>query len=161
MLCGGAGGQAERCAGQDDSALHGRHLPPSPRKRVSTGGLADALFILPEEGGGKAPRADGPSGRPASPPGLRALLGSPEIPPTRSGATDAHETLSPVSEDPPSPGLGRPPSTSVPWEREGGGAQGAPEGAAPLQAVGALRHVTSALEQDLRISEENTGGDQA
>uniref|UniRef100_A0A2K5F052 DENN domain containing 1B n=1 Tax=Aotus nancymaae TaxID=37293 RepID=A0A2K5F052_AOTNA len=58
LLCGGSGDQAEWNLGQDDSALHGKHLPPSPRKRVSSSGLTDSLFILQEENSDKHLSAD-------------------------------------------------------------------------------------------------------
>lgn len=165
-LCGGSGDQAEWHAGQDDSALHGRHLPPSPRKRVSAGGLTDALFILREESGGKALGADDLSGppavrQPASPSASRVQLGSPEVSQTQRGKTETNETLSQVSEDLLTPGLGRHPSTSVPWEKEGKEAEDAPKGVTLPHEVVSLCHVTSALEQDLNISEENTSGNQA
>lgn len=166
MLCGGSGDQGEWHAGQDDSALHGRHLPPSPRKRVSASGLTDSLFILKEEGGGKALSVDDLSGppavrQPASPSGSSVQLASAEMSQSRRGNTEANETLSQVSEDPLTPGLGRHPSTSVPWEKEGKEAEDTPRGVALLPEVGSFCHVTSALEQDLNISEENTSGDQA
>ncbi|XP_015442994.1 DENN domain-containing protein 1B isoform X1 [Pteropus alecto] len=166
VLCGGSGDQGEWHAGQDDSALHGRHLPPSPRKRVSAGGLTDSLFILKEEGGGKALGVDDPSGapavrQPASPSGSSVQLASAEMSQSRRGNTEANETLSQVSEDPPTPGLGRHPSTSVPWEKDGKEAEDTPRGVALLPEVGSFCHVTSALEQDLNISEENPSGNQA
>ncbi|XP_039739412.1 DENN domain-containing protein 1B isoform X4 [Pteropus medius] len=166
VLCGGSGDQGEWHAGQDDSALHGRHLPPSPRKRVSASGLTDSLFILKEEGGGKALSVDDLSGppavrQPASPSGSSVQLASAEMSQSRRGNTEANETLSQVSEDPLTPGLGRHPSTSVPWEKEGKEAEDTPRGVALLPEVGSFCHVTSALEQDLNISEENTSGDQA
>ncbi|KAM9620872.1 DENN domain-containing protein 1B isoform 7-T7 [Morphnus guianensis] len=49
LLCSSANDQAEWNLGQDDSVLHGKQLPPSPRKHVSSGGHRESLSRLDEE----------------------------------------------------------------------------------------------------------------
>ncbi|XP_072804878.1 DENN domain-containing protein 1B isoform X5 [Vicugna pacos] len=148
-LCSGSGDQAEWHLGQDDSALHGRHLPPSPRKRLSSGAATESLFILKEESR-EAPE------KPALPSGPAVQLASPE-----TATAESRDTLSQPPDDLLEPSLGRRSSTFVPWEKEGRGAEDAAEGAGLLQEVVSLCHITSAFQQDLNISEGKTGGNQA
>ncbi|KAM5205894.1 DENN domain-containing protein 1B isoform 6-T12 [Hipposideros larvatus] len=166
LLGSGSGDRAEWHLGQDDSALHGRHLPPSPRKRVSCSGLTEPLCILREENSDKALSADhvsGPSGveEPAPASGLDFQPASTEAAHTETGTAERKETLSQVSDDLLAPSLGRRPSSSVPWEKEGKGAMGTWEGVGLLHEVASLCHMTSAFQQDLNISEETTSGNQA
>ncbi|KAM4659192.1 DENN domain-containing protein 1B isoform 3-T5 [Amazona ochrocephala] len=49
LLCSSANDQAEWNLGQDDSVLHGKQLPPSPRKQVFSGGHRESLTRLEEE----------------------------------------------------------------------------------------------------------------
>ncbi|XP_074173178.1 DENN domain-containing protein 1B isoform X5 [Rhinolophus sinicus] len=166
LLGSGSGDQAEWHLGQDDSALHGRHLPPSPRKRVSSSGLADSLFILKEENSDRPLSATNLSGptvaeKPAPTSGLDFQPALTEVSQTEKGTTEKKETLSQVSDDLLISGLGRCPSTSVPWEKEGKEAKGPAEGVGLLSEVVSLCHITSAFQQDLNISEENTSGNQA
>lgn len=166
LLGSGSGDQAEWHLGQDDSALHGRHLPPSPRKRVSSSGLADSLFILKEENSDRPLSATNLSGptvaeKPAPTSGLDFQPALTEVSQTEKGITEKKETLSQVSDDLLISGLGRCPSTSVPWEKEGKEAKGPAEGVGLLSEVVSLCHMTSAFQQDLNISEENTSGNQA
>ncbi|XP_070329941.1 DENN domain-containing protein 1B isoform X1 [Odocoileus virginianus] len=154
LLCSGSGDQAGWHRGQDDSALLGRQLPPSPRKRLSSGAGTDPLFILEEEaaeqplgvGAGSRPQAQG---QPGPPPGA-------EAPPT-----DRKETLSPTAGDVAEPGLGRRLSTCVPWEKEGQEAPETAAGSGLLQEVVSLCHITSAFQQDLHISGGRASGNQA
>uniref|UniRef100_A0AC11DCB0 DENN domain containing 1B n=1 Tax=Ovis aries TaxID=9940 RepID=A0AC11DCB0_SHEEP len=152
LLCSGSGDQAGWHRGQDDSALLGRQLPPSPRKRLSSGAGTDPLFILEEEAGerplGAGSRPPAP-GQPGPPPGAGA-------PPT-----ERKETLSPTVDEPPEPGLGRRLSTCVPWEKEGEEAPEAAAGSGLLQEVVSLCHITSAFQQDLHISGGRASGNQA
>ncbi|ELW57881.1 DENN domain-containing protein 1B [Tupaia chinensis] len=165
LLCSGSGDQAEWPLGQDDSAPSG-HLPPAPRKRVSSGGLAESLFILREECAGKqlgARDPGGPSGAegPAES-GSESLL-APGVAQRDGAEADAEprETLSRSCDAPLPPGLGRRPSTSVPWEREGKEAKETPEGPGLLQEVVSLCHMASDCAPGPRVSEENTGGNRA
>nr|XP_054308030.1 DENN domain-containing protein 1B isoform X5 [Pongo pygmaeus] len=158
FLCGGSGDQAEWNLGQDDSALHGKHLPPSPRKRVSSSGLTDSLFILKEENSDKHLSADNVSD-PTS--GLDFQLTSPEVSQTDKGKTGKRETLSQISDDLLIPGLGRHSSTFVPWEKEGKEAKETSEDIGLLHEVVSLCHMTSDFQQSLNISDKNTNGNQA
>ncbi|XP_057405256.1 DENN domain-containing protein 1B isoform X3 [Balaenoptera acutorostrata] len=160
LLCSGSSEQAEWHLGQDDSALHGRELPPSPRKRVSSSAGMDSLSILKEENGERhrgigAVSQPAELGAPAPPPGLGLQLASP-----RASQTEKKETLSQTPDDPPVPSLGRRPSF-VPWEKEGKGAKETSEGSGLLQEVVSLCHITSAFQQDLNISEGKASGNQA
>ncbi|KAM9107462.1 DENN domain-containing protein 1B isoform 4-T4 [Megaptera novaeangliae] len=160
LLCSGSSEQAEWHLGQDDSALHGRELPPSPRKRVSSSAGTDSLSILKEENGERhlgvgAVSRPAELGAPAPPPGLGLQLASPG-----ASQTEKKETLSQAPDDPPVPSLGRRPSF-VPWEKEGKGAKETSEGSGLLQEVVSLCHMTSAFQQDLKISEGKASGNQA
>ncbi|XP_029791265.1 DENN domain-containing protein 1B isoform X4 [Suricata suricatta] len=166
LLCSGSGDQAEWHLGQDDSALHGKHLPPSPRKRVSSSGLTDSLFILKEENNEKYLSVDNAAGpavmeKPASASGVDFQLASPEVSENEKCKTEKKETLSQISDDLLVPGLGRHSSTFVPWEKEGKEAKETSEESGLLHEVVSLCHITSAFQQDLNISEENTSGNQA
>lgn len=166
LLCSGSGDQTEWHLGQDDSALHGKHLPPSPRKRVSSSGLTDSLFILKEENNEKYLSVDNVRGpavteKPASTSGLDFQLAPPEVSENEKGKTEKKETLSQVSDDLLTPSLGRHSSTFVPWEKEGKEAKETSEDTGLLHEVVSLCHITSAFQQDLTISEENTSGNQA
>ncbi|XP_012582190.1 PREDICTED: DENN domain-containing protein 1B isoform X2 [Condylura cristata] len=167
LLCTGSGDQTEWHLGQDDSALHGRHLPPSPRKRVSSGGLADSLFMLKEETSEKCLSAHNVSsptmvGQPASTSGVDFLeLALPEVSQVDKGKTEQKETLSQISDDLRTPSLGQRSSTFVPWEKEGQGATETSEDVGLLHEVVSLCHFTPSFQQDLNVSEENSGGKQA
>ncbi|XP_041614298.1 DENN domain-containing protein 1B isoform X4 [Vulpes lagopus] len=166
LLCSGSGDQTEWHLGQDDSALHGKHLPPSPRKRVSSSGLTDSLFILKEENNEKYLSVDNVrrpavTEKPASTSGLDFQLAPPEVSENEKGKTEKKETLSQVSDDLLTPSLGRHSSTFVPWEKEGKEAKETSEDTGLLHEVVSLCHITSAFQQDLTISEENTSGNQA
>lgn len=124
------------------------------------------------EGGRDRPR---PVARPAAPQGCGAAAG-PAVPaagpdsrqsppaatPTREGKPEDTETLRQTSEDllVPGLGLGRRPSTSVPWEKEGRGAEEPAEGAGLLREVVSLCRMSSPFRQDSPFSEENTSGNQ-
>ncbi|XP_007939275.1 DENN domain-containing protein 1B [Orycteropus afer afer] len=166
LFCDGSGDQAEWNLGQDDSALHGKHLPPSPRKRVPSSGFTDSLFILKEENSEKPLRADIVNGpevveKPISASGLDFQPPPPEVSQTDEGKTEKEETLSQVSDDLVIPSLGRSPSTFVPWEKEGKEAKETSEDVGLIHEVVSLCHVTSAFQQGLNISEESRSGDQA
>uniref|UniRef100_A0A8C8YL81 DENN domain containing 1B n=1 Tax=Prolemur simus TaxID=1328070 RepID=A0A8C8YL81_PROSS len=167
LLGSGSGDQTEWNLGQDDSALHGKHLPPSPRKRVSSSGLTDSLFILREENSEKQLGADSRGGpavtaEPAAAAGLDLQLTAPEVSQTDGGKTEKHETLRPIPEDLLSPSPGRHPSTFVPWEKEGKGAPERSGAGGLLHEVVSLCRMTSDFQQGLSITEDdNAGGHQA
>ncbi|XP_060034472.1 DENN domain-containing protein 1B isoform X1 [Erinaceus europaeus] len=166
LLCGGSGDQTEWHLGQDDSALRGKHLPPSPRKRVSSSGLAESLFMLKEENNEKHLNADHASSpivqeKAASASGVNFKLLSSEVSQTEKGKTEQKETLSEVSDDLPLPNLGRRASTFVPWEKEGKEAQETSEDVGLLHEVVSLCPITPAFQKDFTVSKENTRGNQA
>ncbi|VFV27060.1 isoform cra_a [Lynx pardinus] len=165
LLCSGSGDQVEWHLGQDDSALHGKHLPPSPRKRVPSSGWTDSLFILKEENNEKHLSVDNVRGpavteKAASASELDFQLASPEVSEDEKCKTERKETLSQISDDLLIPSLGRHSSTFVPWEKEGKEAKETSEDSGLLHEVVSLCHITSAFQQDLNISEENTSGNQ-
>ncbi|XP_036926357.1 DENN domain-containing protein 1B isoform X2 [Sturnira hondurensis] len=154
LLDGGCGDQTQWHLGQDDSALHGRHLPPSPRKRVSSGLVTDSLFILTEKSRDK-PLPAAPTAEPDS---QRA---PPAASPTGEGEAEGTEAPHQTSEDLLVPGLGRRLSNSVPWEKEGREAKDPAEGGGLLHEVVSLCHVSAPSPRDSAISEGNTRGHQA
>nr|XP_012599796.1 DENN domain-containing protein 1B isoform X2 [Microcebus murinus] len=158
LLGGGSGDQAEWHLGQDDCALHGRHLPPSPRKRVSSSGPAESLFILQEESSEKPPSADAGSGPAGAASGVDFHLEAPGGSSTDEGKIEEEETLSQTSDDPLLPCPGRHPSTFVPWEKEAQEPLAAP---GLLHEVVSLCHMASDFQQSLNVSEESTSGNQA
>ncbi|XP_058442044.1 DENN domain-containing protein 1B isoform X3 [Marmota monax] len=165
LLCGGSGDQTEWNLGQDDSALHGKHLPPSPRKRVSSSGLTDSLFILKEENSEKHLSADNLSNptvvkKPDLTAGLSFPIAVTEVSQTDKGRREKKETLSQISDDLLAPSLGQRPSTFVPWEKEGK-VKTTSEDIGLLHEVVSLCHMSSDFQQGLTISEENTRGNQA
>ncbi|KFO28608.1 DENN domain-containing protein 1B, partial [Fukomys damarensis] len=164
-LCGGCGDQAECNLGQDDSALHGKHLPPSPEKQVSASGLTESLFILKEENNEKhlsAGNECGPPvvGKPASPSGLGSQLAPPEVSQTNKGETEKEETLSQVSDDLFVPSLGRCSSTFVPWEKEGKEVKENSEDLGLLCEMVSLHHLLSDSGQGSHISKGSARGNQ-
>ncbi|XP_026930407.2 DENN domain-containing protein 1B isoform X2 [Acinonyx jubatus] len=165
LLCSGSGDQVEWHLGQDDSALHGKHLPPSPRKRVPSSGWTDSLFILKEENNEKHLSVDNVRGpavteKAASASELDFQLALPEVSEDEKCKTERKETLSQISDDLLIPSLGRHSSTFVPWEKEGKEAKETSDDSGLLHEVVSLCHITSAFQQDLNISEENTSGNQ-
>ncbi|KAM6166225.1 DENN domain-containing protein 1B [Erethizon dorsatum] len=163
LFCGGAGDEAEWNLGQDDSALRGKHLPPSPRKQLSSSGLTESLFILKEENSDKHLGADSVCGpnvveNPASTSGLDFQLAPPKVSQTDKGETGKKETLSQISDDLFMPNLGRCPSTFVPWEKEGKEVSENSEDLGLLHEVVSLYHMSSDPRQGSGISKGSAGG---
>ncbi|XP_059533542.1 DENN domain-containing protein 1B isoform X5 [Myotis daubentonii] len=165
-LCGGSGDQGDWNRGQDDSALHGRHLPPSPRKRASSSCATGSLFSLKEENSARpldgAP-GSGPHGadQPASPSELGAPRAPPDAARTEEGKAEKEETLSQAPDDLLIPSLGRRPSSSVPWEKEGNGVQGAPGDPGPLHEAASLCPAAPAFQPDGNVPGGSMSGNQA
>nr|XP_044997065.1 DENN domain-containing protein 1B isoform X1 [Jaculus jaculus] len=164
LLCG-SGDQAEWNLGQDDSALHGKHLPPSPRKQVSGSGLTESLFILKEKNSEKPLHAD--SGhdptvveKPSSVLVLAFQPAPPEVSQMHEGKIEEKETLNQASEDLLLPSLGRRQSTFVPWEKEGKEVKEPSEDVGLLHEVVSLCHMSCDFQQSSNISEENTSRNQ-
>lgn len=165
LLCA-SGDQGEWNLGQDDSALHGKHLPPSPRKRVSSGGLTDCLFILKEENSEKPLCTDSVSGpavaeEPASASRLSLQPASTEASQGDQGKQEGKETLSQASEDLRVPGPGSRQSTFVPWERAGKEDKEPSEDDGLLQEVVSLCHTSSDFQQGLNTSEKSRSESQS
>lgn len=165
LFGGGSGDQAEWNLGQDDSALHGRHLPPSPKKQVSSRALTDALFILKEEHNEKPLSADSVCApdveNPPSASGLDFQVAPPKVPQTDEGETEKKETLSQIPDDLFLPSLGRCPSTFVPWEKEGKEVREKSEDLGLLREVVALYHRSADSRQSPSISKGSGSGNQA
>ncbi|XP_005348505.1 DENN domain-containing protein 1B isoform X1 [Microtus ochrogaster] len=164
LLCA-SGDQGEWNLGQDDSALHGKHLPPSPRKRVSSSGFTESLFILKEENNEKPCCVDSPCDpavveKPASTPGLGVQPASPEACQMGEGEAELRETLSQASESLLLPSIGSRQSTFVPWEKGGKEPEEPSEGGGLLQEVVSLCHMSCDFQQGLNISEGNRSEDQ-
>ncbi|XP_036058575.1 DENN domain-containing protein 1B isoform X1 [Onychomys torridus] len=165
LLCA-SGDQGEWNLGQDDSALHGKHLPPSPRKRVSSSGLTDSLFILKEENNEKPPCADRMSGptvgeKAVSTSGLGFRPASPEAAPQiGEGEAEVEETRSQASEHLLVPSLGSRQSTFVPWEKAGKEHKEPSEDGGLLQEVVSLCHMSCDFQQGSNISEEKRSENQ-
>ncbi|KAL1775538.1 DENN domain-containing protein 1B isoform X1 [Sigmodon hispidus] len=158
-LLGASGDQGEWNLGQDDSALHGKHLPPSPRKRVSSSGLTDSLFILTEENSEKLLCADSLSGptvveKLASTSGLGFQPAPPEASQMGQGKAEVKETLSQAAENLLVPSLGSRQSTFVPWEKAGKGQKEPSEDVGLLQEVVSLCPMSCDFQHGLTISEE-------
>ncbi|XP_052055785.1 DENN domain-containing protein 1B isoform X2 [Apodemus sylvaticus] len=159
LLCA-SGDQGEWHLGQDDSALHGKHLPPSPRKRVSSSGLTDSLFILKEENSERPLCADSVSGPTVvATPGLGFQPATPEAFQTHKGTAEVKQTLSQASEDLLVPGPGSRQSTFVPWEKAGKEEKPSKD-VGLLQEVVSLCHMSCDFQQGLNISEESRNENQ-
>ncbi|XP_021505131.1 DENN domain-containing protein 1B isoform X1 [Meriones unguiculatus] len=160
------GDQGEWNLGQDDSALHGKHLPPSPRKRGSSSGLTDSLFILREENSDKPFCADsmsGPTvvGKPASTSRLSFQPASPEASQGDPGKHEGKATLNQASsEDLRVPDPGSRQSTFVPWEKAQKEEKEPSEDVGLLQEVVSLCHMSCDFQQGLTISEESRSENQ-
>ncbi|XP_027699261.1 DENN domain-containing protein 1B isoform X2 [Vombatus ursinus] len=166
ILCGSSNDQAEWNLGQDDSALHGKHLPPSPRKHASSAGLTESLFILKEENSEKHLSANNVNCptmmvNSTSPVESVLQLDSSEDSQTHSpfqGKTENNETLSHTSDDQLNLSLRRHLSTLVPWEKDGSEAKETSGEVGLLHEVVTLCHMTSAFHHGLNISEDNSSG---
>lgn len=164
LLCA-SGDQGEWNLGQDDSALHGKHLPPSPRKRVSSSGLTDSLFILKEENTEKPVSADSASvptvvEKSASTSDSGFQPATPEASQTHKGKPEVKQTLSQASDDLLVPSPGNRQSTFVPWEKAGKEETKPSKDVGLLQEVVSLCHMSCDFQQGLNISEESKSENQ-
>ncbi|XP_009953131.1 PREDICTED: DENN domain-containing protein 1B [Leptosomus discolor] len=161
LLCSSANDQAEWNLGQDDSVLHGKQLPPSPRKQVSSAGHRESLSRLEEESSDKTFITDDMD---------TASIASPS--PVRSSAWFAsqegfkagyssykyakqNETLSNTSQDQLPASLAQHPSILVPWEKDGKEGNETPEEGGLLQEVVSLCKLSSAFHYGLNISKDS------
>ncbi|XP_054021435.1 DENN domain-containing protein 1B isoform X1 [Dryobates pubescens] len=161
LLCSSASDQAEWNLGQDDSVLHGKQLPPSPRKQLSSGGHRESLSRLEEERSDKTfindkedtrcmtlPSAVRPSAQFASLESFTAGYSS-------SKYAKQNETLSSTSEDQLPASLTQHPSILVPWEKDGKEGSETLEEGGLLQEVVSLCKLSSAFHYGLNISKDS------
>ncbi|XP_009696467.1 PREDICTED: uncharacterized protein LOC104160107 [Cariama cristata] len=161
LLCSSANDQAEWNLGQDDSVLHGKQLPPSPRKQVSSGGHRESLSRLEEEGSDKTfitDKMDTTSMTSPSPVRSHARFASLES--FNAGYSSCkyakqNETLSNTSEDQLQASLAQHPSILVPWEKDGKEGNETPEEGGLLQEVVSLCKLSSAFHYGLNISKDS------
>ncbi|NXN91297.1 DEN1B protein, partial [Rhinopomastus cyanomelas] len=156
LLCSGASDQAEWNLGQDDSVVHGKQLPPSPRKQISSGGHRESLSRLEEESSGTTFVPGKMSTSSVTPPvQSRSPFASLEsLRPGYSSSPYAkqRETLTNTSEDQLPASLAQHPAILVPWEKEG---NGSPEEGGLLQEVVSLCKLSSAFHYGLSISKDS------
>ncbi|NXI64446.1 DEN1B protein, partial [Anseranas semipalmata] len=162
LLCSSANDQADWNLGQDDSVLHGKQLPPSPRKQASSVGHRESLSRLEEERIEKTfitDKMDPTSGCITSPSPVRssaqfASLGSFKGYSSYKYAKQ-NETLSNTSEDQLPASLGQHPSILVPWEKDGKEGNETPDEGGLLQEVVSLCKLSSAFHYGLNISKDS------
>ncbi|KAM6065824.1 DENN domain-containing protein 1B isoform 3-T3 [Chlamydotis macqueenii] len=161
LLCSSANDQTEWNLGQDDSILHGKQLPPSPRKEASSGGHRESLSRLEEERSDKtfmtgkmdttgmtSPSPVPSSARFASLDSFKAGYSSYEY-------AKQSETLSNTSEDQLPASLAQHPSILVPWEKDGKEGNETSEEGGLLQEVVSLCKLSSAFHCGLNISKDS------
>ncbi|NXN48569.1 DEN1B protein, partial [Rynchops niger] len=161
LLCSSANDQAEWNLGQDDSVLHGKQLPPSPRKQVSSGGHRESLSRLEEESSEKTfttDKMDTTSTTSLSPVQSSAQFASVES--LKAGYSSSkyakqNETLSNTSEDQLPASLAQHPSILVPWEKDRKEGNETPEEGGLLQEVVSLCKLSSAFHYGLNISKDS------
>ncbi|XP_029473606.1 DENN domain-containing protein 1B isoform X2 [Rhinatrema bivittatum] len=166
FLCGERNDELEWNLGQDDSALHRKHLPPSPRKRLSSVGFTEPVVTLEETNLNKLLHEDN-LGLPKIAKSTSAAvstvqLDSMEYAQQGSDCFQAREKLSQTlrntSDDqiPSSPGR-QSSSVLVPWEKQREFHGSSQEGGL-LNEVVALCHISSAFHHSLNISEDPVTG---
>uniref|UniRef100_A0A8C8AZ26 DENN domain containing 1B n=1 Tax=Otus sunia TaxID=257818 RepID=A0A8C8AZ26_9STRI len=159
LLCSSANDQAECNLGQDDSVLHGKQLPPSPRKQVSSGSHRESLSRLEEESSDFiTDKMDTTSMTSPSPVRSSAQFASLES--FKAGYSSCkyakqNETLSNTSGDQLSASLAQHPSILVPWEKDGKEGNETPEEGGLLEEVVSLCKLSSAFHCGLNISKDN------
>ncbi|NXX11469.1 DEN1B protein, partial [Podargus strigoides] len=160
LLCSSASDQAEWNLGQDDSVLHGKQLPPSPRKQVSSGGHRKSLSRLEEESSDKTFITDkmGTTSM-TSPSPIRSSAQFASLEGFKSGCSSykyakRNDTLSNTSDQLPA-SLGQHQSILVPWEKDVKERNEAPEEGGLLQEVVSLCKLNSAFHYGLNISKDS------
>lgn len=161
LLCGSTNDQAEWNLGQDDSVLHGKQLPPSPRKQVSSGGHRESLSRLEEESSDKTfitGKMDTTSMTSSPPVQSRARFASLESFKADCSSykyAKRNETLSNTSEDQLPASLAQNPSILIPWEKDGKEGNETLEEGGLLQEVVSLCKLSSAFHYGLNISKDS------
>ncbi|XP_069088226.1 DENN domain-containing protein 1B isoform X2 [Pleurodeles waltl] len=164
LLCGGTSDQLEWHLGQDDCALHGKQLPPSPRKRVSHHDLSDPIPTVGEEISEnnlyvKYEKLPMICIKSSSPAGSVGQLSSMEDCQSDYELFEQNGILnqtlkSPLVEQIPL-SAGRCTSTQVPWEKEQDAVHTSSVSAGLLDEVVALCQFTSDFQQTFNIHNEN------
>ncbi|NXI53847.1 DEN1B protein, partial [Chloroceryle aenea] len=161
LLCSSANDQSEWNLGHDDSILHGKQLPPSPRKQVFSGGHRESLSRLEEESSGKTFISDKmDTTSMTSPISVQSSAQLPSLESFKVGCssckyTKQKETLSNTSEDQLPASLAQHPSILVPWEKDGKEGNETPEEGGLLQEVVSLCKLSSAFHYGLNISKDS------
>ncbi|NWI89944.1 DEN1B protein, partial [Pitta sordida] len=158
LLCSSANDQAGWNLGQDDSVLHGKQLPPSPRKQLSSGDQRESLSRLEEEKSDKifiAEKMDTTSTTSSFPSAQFTSLESFQAGYSSFKHAKQNETLSSTSEDQLPASLAQPPSILVPWEKGGKERDEIPEEGGLLQEVVSLCKLSSAFHYGLNISKDS------
>ncbi|KAK1210298.1 DEN1B protein, partial [Pygoscelis papua] len=161
LLCSSANDQAEWNLGQDDSVLHGKQLPPSPRKQASSGGHRESLSRLEEESGDKTFITDKMDTTSMTCPfPVRSSAPFASLESFKAGYSSCkyakqNETLSNTSEDQLPASLAQHPSILVPWEKDGKEGNETPEEGGLLQEVVSLCKLSSAFHCGLNISKDS------
>ncbi|NWX16766.1 DEN1B protein, partial [Aegotheles bennettii] len=161
LLCSSANDQAEWNLGQDDSVLHGKQLPPSPRKQVSSGGHRESLSRLEEGSSDKTfitDKMDTTSITSLS--AVRSSAQFASLESFKAGYSSCkyakqNETLSNTSEDQLPASLAQHTSILVPWEKDEKEGNEIPEEGGLLQEVVSLCKLSSAFHYGLNISEDS------
>ncbi|XP_038600667.1 DENN domain-containing protein 1B isoform X2 [Tachyglossus aculeatus] len=162
-LCSSSSDPAEWNLGQDDSVVHGKHLPPVLRKHLSSSGFSESPSMLKEVNSEKHlsadnvhfPTAASDPDSPAKSGFESTALKSPQTKNSTQGKeAKENETLSQTSDDQFGLNAGRRPATLVPWEKEGNEVK-PPGKSGLLHEVVSLCQMSSAFHHGLNISEDN------
>ncbi|XP_067156877.1 DENN domain-containing protein 1B isoform X2 [Apteryx mantelli] len=162
LLCS-SNDQADWNLGQDDSVLHGKQLPPSPRKQVSSSGHRESLSKMEEESSDQTFITDKiniPHGCITSPSPVRSSAQFASLEGFQAGYSSCkyakqNATLSNTLEDQLPASLAQHPSILVPWEKDGKEGNETSEEGGLLQEVVSLCKLTSAFHYGLNISKDN------
>ncbi|XP_010284209.1 PREDICTED: DENN domain-containing protein 1A-like [Phaethon lepturus] len=160
LLCSSANDQAEWNLGQDDTVLHGKQLPPSPRKQVSSGGHRESLSRLEEESSDKTSITDKTDTTSmTSPSPVRSSAQFDSLESFKAGYSSykyakRNETLSNTSDQLPA-SHAQHPSILVPWEKDRKEGSETPEEGGLLQEVVSLCKLSSAFHYGLNISKDS------
>ncbi|XP_064416042.1 DENN domain-containing protein 1B [Latimeria chalumnae] len=166
QLCGSSIEPVEWNLGQDDSALHGMHLPPSPRRKVSSSSCREPLFMLEEEYHNKTYSCDKMAipkivVNSSSPKGLLVSLEDSDRQETPLPSQEAapsptlrkHKVSTGTSEDEsPNRGQGQP-SVLIPWEKQGENNKACSKEKEVLDEIVQMCDMDSAFHHSLNISE--------
>uniref|UniRef100_A0A8B9DEF2 DENN domain containing 1B n=1 Tax=Anser cygnoides TaxID=8845 RepID=A0A8B9DEF2_ANSCY len=163
LLCSNANDQADWNLGQDDSVLHGKQLPPSPRKQVSSVGHRESLSRLEEESSEKTfitDKMDTSGGCITSSSPVQSSAQFASLESFKEGYSSykyakQNETLSNTSEDQLPASLAQHPSILVPWEKDRKEGNETPDEGGLLQEVVSLCKLSSAFHYGLNISKDS------